>query len=85
MACWKLIAANDARLSVEWAAVSSTLSTSLEGEKWHPFELAIPLHRISCCGHPRPKHHALSDMVARAQRKGGHVDRRGLMPCPIVR
>jgi hypothetical protein len=35
MACWKLIAAND--LIVEWAAVSSTLSTSREGEKWHPF------------------------------------------------
>jgi len=37
MACWKLIAANDTMLIVEWAAVSSTISTSREGEEWHPF------------------------------------------------
>ena len=27
----------------------------------------------------------LSDLVSRAQRKGGHAGQWGLMPCPIVR
>jgi hypothetical protein len=84
MACWKLIAANDTMLIVEWAAVSSTLSTSREGE----------MASIRACDTLAPdfmlrvtpdQNLTLSDLVSRAQLKGGHVGRWGLMPCPIVR
>jgi len=84
MACWKLIAANDTMLTVEWQ--QSVRPSRPRVREKNGIHLACDTLAPDFMLRVTPDQNlTLSDLVSRAQRKGGYVGRWGLMPCPIVR